>query len=378
MTKKRICLLTSGHPPFDERIFWKFAKSLDEAGYSVSIICSNQKINQDLSGINIIGFDGDLYPKKKKIDTFYDIVVLINPDLVICSEMLPAFAGLQLKKIKPGIKVILDITEWYPENIAFKFSGIKKWIKYFQLFIPYIYVLRKVDHLIIGEYSKKKRYDFLAGKKPKNIIGYYPVLKYFNYKKPDLSKTEIVLGYAGVITFKRGIKNLMDVCISLAQKYPNKKFKLLMFGRFTYQNEEIEFKELASTINNLNVEFVDWTDYDKMSLEIERMDICFDLRIRDFIYSNSLPIKIFEYMACGKPFIYSDIKPIRIEIDYEKYGFLVNPESETEILSAIQSYLNNPKLADQHSMNSRRLIEDGKNWESESEKLKELVNKLLA
>ena len=100
------------------------------------------------------------------------------------------------------------------------------------------------------------------------------VLKYFNYKKPDLSKEEIIFGYAGVITFERGINKLLDVSISIADKFPQKKFKLLLFGRFTYQGEEIEFKKKAFTINNLEVEFAEWTDYDKMSSVIERMDIC--------------------------------------------------------------------------------------------------------
>lgn len=83
-------------------------------------------------------------------------------------------------------------------------------------------------------------------------------------------------------------------------------------------------------------------------------------------------------MACGKPFIYSDIKPVRDEIDYEKYGFLVNPDNETEIIKAIESYLNNPGLAEEHSINARKLIEDNKNWEIESKKLIDLVGKLLS
>ena len=254
---------------------------------------------------------------------------------------------------------------------------MKRWIKYFQLLIPYFYVLQKVDHLIIGEVSKKKRYDLLARSKPKSVVGYYPVLKYFNYKKPDLSKEEIILGYAGVITFERGINKLLQVSISIADKFPQKKFKLLLFGRFTYQSEEVEFKQKLSPIHNVEVVFVDWTDYDKMSTVIEKMDICFDLRERNFIYSNSLPIKIFEYMACGKPFIYSDIKPIRDEIDYEKYGFLVNPDDESEIINAIESYLSNPKLVEEHSINARKLVEENKNWENESKKLIEMVNKIL-
>lgn len=377
MNKKRICLVTSGHPPFDERIFWKFGKSLIEAGYSVSIICSTEELNKVVDGIIMTGFDGFSYPKKKKIETFYNLINQFNPDLIICSEILPVFATLKFRKINEFTKIILDITEWVPENVAFKFNGINRWVKYFQLLLPYIYILQKVDHLIIGEITKKKRYDFLAGSKPKTIIGYYPILKYFNYKKPNLSEAEITFGYAGVLTFERGIVNLLKASVSIANKFPEKKLKLLLFGRFTYKNEEVEFKQKISYIKNIEVEFADWTDYDKMSSVIERMDVCFDLRVRNFIYSNSLPIKIFEYMACGKPFIYSDIKPIRNEIDCERFGILVNPDDQTEIIKAMETYLNKPEIAIQHSVNARKLIEDGKNWESESKKLIELVNKLL-
>jgi len=377
LNKKRICLITSGHSPFDERIFWKFAKSLSESEFTVSIICSTEKIGEVVDGISIAGFDGFSYPKQKKIDSFFDLINQFNPDLIICSEMLPVFAALRFRKQHRHTKIILDITEWFPENVAFKFKGFRRWIKYFQLLLPYFYVLQKVEHLIIGEVSKKKRYDFLASLKSKTVIGYYPALNYFNYKKPDLSREEIVFGYAGVITYERGINTLLQATHLIAAKFPQKKFKLLLFGKFTYQDEEVDFEQKISATGNLKVEFSDWTDYDKMSSVIERMDICFDLRKRNYIYSNSLPIKIFEYMACGKPFIYSDIKPIRVELDYPKYGQLVNPVNENEIIYAIENYLNNPELVNQHSINARKLIEESKNWKNESKKLIELVTKLL-
>lgn len=377
MNKKRICLVTSGHPPYDERIYWKFGKSLSDAGYSVSIFCSTKEIDKVLDGIDIKGFDGVYYQKSKKIHELYNLLDRFNPDIIICSEMLTVFAALKFRKLHASTRIVLDITEWYPENVAFKFFAVKRWLKYLQLLLPNIYVLQKVDHLIIGEIAKTKRYNLLAPLKPKTIIGYYPVLKYFNYKVPDLLKDEIIFGYAGVITYERGILNLLKAALSIAIKYPNKKFKLLLFGKFTYQNEENDFKQKASSYNNLKVEISDWTDYDKMSHTIERMDLCFDLRIKNFIYSNSLPIKIFEYMACGKPFIYSDINPIKEELEYKKYGSLVSPENEIEIVRAIENYLNNPQMAIQQSLNARKLIEEKKNWENESDKLIELVNKLL-
>ncbi|MBK7629745.1 MAG: glycosyltransferase [Ignavibacteriales bacterium] len=378
MKNKRICLVTSGHPPFDERIFWKFGKSVKDAGYSVSIFCSTQQIDKTIDGIVIKGFDGISYLKKQKINEFYNYLNQFKPDLVVCSEMLPVFAALKFKKQNPTIKIILDITEWFPENVAFKFKGIQRLIKYFQLIIPYIYILQKVDHLIIGEVSKKKRYDFLAASKPKTIIGYYPIVKFYNYKKPDLSKDEIVFGYAGVITYERGIVNLLDASIAIANKYPQKKIKLLLFGKFTFQNEQEDFKSRISSANNIDVEIADWTDYDKMSAVIERMDICFDLRERNFIYSNSLPIKLFEYMACGKPFIFSEINPIKNELDFQNFGQLVNPKNELEIVKAIEKYLTNPELLNRHSLSARKLIEGNINWENESKKLIELVNQILS
>ena len=327
--------------------------------------------------IVIKGFDGISYPKRQKVNEFYKLITQFDPDLIICSEMLPVFAALKFMKQHKHTRIILDITEWFPENVAFKYTGLKRWIKYLQLFLPYIFILQKMDHLIIGELAKKKRYDILAANKLKTIIGYYPVLKYFNYKTPDFTKDEIVFGYAGVITYERGIQKLLKASLSIAQKYPSKKFILLLFGKFTYQNEERDFKQKISYLNNFKVEFVDWTDYDKMSPIVEKMDLCFDLRERNFIYNNSLPIKIFEYMACGKPFIYSDINPIKEELDYTKYGQLVNPENEIEIIEAIEYYLNNPDLIVQHSMNARRTIEENKNWEHESIKLIGIINNLL-
>lgn len=377
MNLKRICLVTSGHPPLDDRIFWKFGISLSENGFSVSIICSTTNINQVKDNIQVTGFDGISYSSKNKIAEFCKLIDQFSPHLIICSEMIPVFAALKYRRKNKNAKIILDITEWYPENVAFKFKGFKRWLKYFQLILPYAYSLNRVEHLIIGEITKQKRYRFLSPLKQKTIIGYYPVLEFFKYIKPDLSKDEIVFGYAGVVTFERGIQNLLDSAIAIAKIFPQKKITLLIFGRFTNRNEETLFRQKASSQKTVNVVFENWTDYDKMSPVIERMDICFDLRERNFIYNNSLPIKLFEYMACGKPFIFSDVKPIREVFDFDKFGFLVNPNQGSEIIGAIQKYLDNPELAIQHSLNSRSLIEGDKNWENESKKLIELVTKLL-
>ncbi|MCJ7647306.1 MAG: hypothetical protein MUP85_01710 [Candidatus Lokiarchaeota archaeon] len=65
-----------------------------------------------------------------------------------------------------------------------------------RLFLPYVLILSKVEQLIVGESGKLKRYKFLAPFNSKTIIGYHPIIKYFNYTQPDLLKENIILGFA--------------------------------------------------------------------------------------------------------------------------------------------------------------------------------------
>jgi len=83
-------------------------------------------------------------------------------------------------------------------------------------------------------------------------------------------------------------------------------------------------------------------------------------------------------MAAGKPFIYSDIHPIRREMNYGFCGQLVNPNDINEITEAIEKYLRDRELLKVHSSNGRKIIEQGKNWESESVKLINFINRFLS
>lgn len=82
-------------------------------------------------------------------------------------------------------------------------------------------------------------------------------------------------------------------------------------------------------------------------------------------------------MACGKPFIFSDIKPIRNEIEFEDCGFLIHSNNITEIVDCVEKYLNEQSLWLRHSKNGRALCESKYNWEMESVKLLSFIESLL-
>lgn len=377
--KKKVSIVTSGHPYYDERIFYKFARSLNKNGYEVSIICSIVESDIDLvkDGIHIIGFNGSNLKKSEKVSKFSDYITIIKPDIIICCEPLTILPAYEYKKSKNKIpQVILDVTEWYPENVAFKFCGIKKYLTYVSLFVLNIISSNLADAIIIGEKSKKKRYDLIVPYKKKQIVSYYPVLEFFNYSAPKFNRKEIIFCYAGLLKFDRGIKQLLEVARRFSDLNKDLLVILKLIGKFESLQEESEFKQSIEDEKKIKIEFTGWTDYPKITELLSNVHICFDLREYNFIYSNSLPIKIFEYMACGKPFILTDIRPIREEMNFAECGFLVNPNDIEGIVKSIQSYINNNDLFLQHSQKARMIIETEKNWERESNKLIALIDSL--
>ncbi len=376
---KKVALVTTGHPPFDERIYWKFARSISSNGYETAIFCSTENIFAKKENILIKGFKDDSLSRKEKLNKIYNLLREFNPDLIICSEASAIIPAYKYKKsVNNKCKIVSDITEWYPENVAFKKEGIIKPLTYLILFFNNIFLTNLCDQLIIGEKIKLKRYILLAPFKPKIIIGYYPVLNFFKFYPQKENINEFTLCYAGLINFDRGILTLLFAASRLAEKYDHLIIRLKIIGRFQYPDEESEFNNILKNISNIIVERISWTPYDRIPENLKDAHLCFDLRKRNFIYRNSLPIKIFEYMACGKPFIYSNIKPIREELkNYNLFGILVNPDNQEEIIKAIEIYLNDPELLLKHSQNCRNEIENKKNWEAESVKLITLIKRLI-
>lgn len=369
--EKTIALVTTGHPPTDERIFSKMARTFVNNGYKVNIICSTLTIETIRDGISIRGFQGEKFGKRKKIRTLAAYLRDSEADIVICCEPLAVLAAAAYRTVmrEKQVTVFSDITEWYPENVASKMKGLRKAAAFAVLFMFNIYASNLADALIIGEISKKRRYRLIAPFKPMEVIGYYPVLEYFQYNPPPFNGHILTLCYAGVITFERGILTLLETALKIAELRKDLVINLKIVGRFQYRKEEEIFLNKIQMNTCINIEMVPWGDYDKISEKLSDADICFDLRKRTFIYRNSLPIKIFEYMACGKPFIYSDIKPIRKEMDPFQFGYLVNPEIIDEITGAILDYVDNNELLLSHSRNARKMVEDKFNWERESKRL---------
>jgi glycosyltransferase involved in cell wall biosynthesis len=94
-------------------------------------------------------------------------------------------------------------------------------------------------------------------------------------------------------------------------------------------------------------------------------------------YLESLPVKLFEYMAAGIPVIASDFPLWRSIVAGAGCGVLVDPADPAAIATAIERLLGDPDEAEEMGRRGREAVRETYNWERESRQLLERYALLL-
>jgi glycosyltransferase involved in cell wall biosynthesis len=76
-------------------------------------------------------------------------------------------------------------------------------------------------------------------------------------------------------------------------------------------------------------------------------------------YRLTLPNKIIDYMACGKPFIGSRLPQVEKIVTDEGCGVLVDSSDTIQISNAILDLLNNNKMAKKMGANGIKAVAGG-------------------
>lgn len=307
----RVLFLQSAHIEKDDRVWYHQRKSLSQHGAQVTV-CST--IGQQ-----------SWYTKWKM---FRQAVRKSQPNVIIADT---PFAVLCAGR---GKKIIWDITEFYPSKKDLHGSPFEQKIqRCFKTIIAQA-AARKSTAFCFGE---KEKYSYAGLGKPSINLPYYPDSAYITYTPERDISHHCKLLYAGPKTEDKGWSHVEKVLAICRKQMPEVMWELDNIYQVSYEDFCQRLK-----------------DY----------DIFLDLRKADKENMKCLPIKLFYYMAAGRPSVYSRLAAIENHIpEADNFMQLVNPDKETEAANAIMRYVSTPTLYHQHATTARQLHLTHYNWQ---------------
>ncbi|MCM1035623.1 MAG: glycosyltransferase [Paludibacter sp.] len=367
LSGKHIVLVQTAHRVDDDRVFFHQYKTLCNAGAQVSIICS--KTGEYKRPDHCITFDSTRLSAQQKIKHIHDTLRLLHPDIVICDTPIAVIAANKI-----GCKTLYDITEWYPSKKNLLHThGIKRATQWLKMCLLNYVAGYKTNGFIFGETLKARPFRIFFPTKPYTYIPYYPATEYIKATTPSTNLQTCRLFYAGPATHDKGFDCLLNSIEHCASIHTATHFILNIITTTP------DYTPLNTLPDNLTINISQAQPFETFCQTITQQDIFLDLRNNDWENTRCLPIKIFYYMACGRPVIYSRLKAIPLGIpEIDTFGTLVSPQDTDTICHSVEQYINNPDLYQQHAQNALRLHLTKYNWEQLQDSFTQFILRFLA
>jgi glycosyltransferase involved in cell wall biosynthesis len=103
-----------------------------------------------------------------------------------------------------------------------------------------------------------------------------------------------------------------------------------------------------------NYIFTGSVPYEQVSMYINACEVC--VVPKRPLKSGYSPLKLYEYMACGKPVIASRLDVFEV-LEQINSGLLVNPEDPNEFSTAVLQLLSDPYLREKMGFNGRNYVQ---------------------
>ncbi|WP_407357224.1 glycosyltransferase family 4 protein [Methanolobus sp. WCC5] len=301
----------------------------------------------------------------KVLDT--NIIYCFNPHLysggvgLICSRIFK----------KPFVLEFSDFSwEWNTyvpnsntSNSVLKINGSiqKRILKHADIIITTPFLK---EYCIKEGISKKKIYTIPCGADA-NIFN-----KKINYSdvvtKYELEGFNVIM-YTGALYKSFGISDLLDAMDLVIKKHKNTK--LVLVGSYI----EKEMKEFIEKVEMYglkdNVIFVELQPYSEIPKFINSADICVNPFPGNLICRAGSPVKVFEYMLCGKAVVHSDLECVEDVVTHGKTGLLYEADNVQDLADKITTLIENPELRKQLGDAAKKLILEKYTWDKLGDKL---------
>lgn len=358
----RICMLTSSHDVYDNRIYYKEMLSLKKVYDEIYIVAPGDKDFKTEDGIIVKCFERRRawYDRIRPMEDMFKLGLEIKADVYHAHEPDSFQVAVKLKK-RTGAKAVYDSHEYYPEAFSEHFRTGRGFMRS----MIYLYEKRlgvNADYIVtvndlLGD--KFRKYN-----KNVEIIPNYPVLEGKTIVKEYMEKPTFI--YSGGLREDRGILKTLE-----AIKIAKSDSKYIFLGDFDDESFKSRVMNYVDTeLKDKDIEFTGKVPHLKVFDYLKKSDAGFVLlQPYSWRYVNSEPIKLFEYMMSKTAVIASDFPMMRKIVKESGCGMLVDPEDPVKIADVIDYISANRDKIKTMGDSGYKSAEEKYNWKVSEKRL---------
>lgn len=370
-----LCHLTTAHTSLKSRSFHRECLPLAAAGVRVRYLAPIER-SMSRDGIDVLAL-----PKSAGLARHF----VALPKLVVAAMRQRAsvyhFQDPQLLPVAFALKVlfrrrvIYDAYEDFPSMVEQK-RGIPRFLR--PAVAKSIATLedlaaRLFDGIVTADPATLRRLA-RAGTSRKLVFYNFPNLDFFPPPQAGAKAFDIV--YRGGLSERTGTFLVLKALHLL--KAAGRCSRLLLLGYFDdTASEELLRNRIRELGLAPQVEIRGRIDHEDMAGALSEARIGVSPLLAAPKFLRNIPVKIFEYWACGLPVVASDLPPGRPFFRNGHAGLLVPPGDAVEVARSIAWLLDHPDATARMGANGRELVVQRFNNGPESLKLRRFVEQIV-
>jgi len=189
-----------------------------------------------------------------------------------------------------------------------------------------------------------------------------------------LEKSKKYVCFVGHLAAWQGVEFLIYAAPFILGKCPDVRF--LVVGDGAMKNKLLEITSELGLLDKFI--FTGRVPYERVPLYINAADIC----VAPFIKGRNSKIglsalKTYEYLACGKPIVASNIPGVKDLIEFSGGGISVSPENPEELANAVVELILNENTRALMGKRGRKYVVENHSWKGVARKILDMCNDII-